>query len=110
VRQKGEVVRADAASAHALFPRLLCRGFIPNAAARTRVANVGDIGLVTGTACGLDRWASIVGAPSPNASLLTTNVTSLRVRGLAWGEYYEVNVVAVCDARCLAAQVRRVGR
>jgi hypothetical protein len=68
--------------------------------------NPSDLGLVTGTACGLERWYGLsTRTPNPNASLLVTNVSSIRVRGLAYGEYYEVNIVASCDANCLALQV-----
>lgn len=74
----------------------------------SKVTNTSNLftGVLPSTACGLDRYASLV---ARNASVYSTSGTSLKVRGLKVGEYYELNVVAVCNDDCLRANAARLG-
>ena len=80
-------------------------GFQALVSAVTNTSNL-FTGVLPTTACGLERWAALV---ARNVSVVATTATSLRVRGLAVGERYEVNVVAVCNDDCLRANAARLG-
>ena len=102
-------------------------GFVGNAQLVTNTSN-NWVGIVTGTQCGLDRWASIVGrtatiatvtsprnvsaltwVPAPALGAMLPSQLSVVVPNLTWGAYYEINVVAVCDAVCVRLNAAAYG-
>ena len=100
-------------------------GFVASAQYATNTS-FNWVGVVTGTACGLERWSSIVGANGTTVSLVngaastgvvTATTTSSNGAGrlaavldnLTWGMTYEVNVVAYCSEVCLRANAAAYG-
>ncbi|RYG40987.1 hypothetical protein EON68_03600, partial [archaeon] len=72
------------------------------AAAVAAVTNtsVGAAGVMPNTACGLERWARLMGA---NVTHYTTQATNFKLTGLTVAQPYEVNIVAECNDVCLRA-------